>query len=799
MSSGGLDHVKEVLDQALELASGERASFLDEVCAGDPELRREVESLLKFDDADQAWQEGPLVSLLDSAPGLQLDQRIGPYRVVRLIGEGGMGTVVLAVREDDYEARVAIKIIPHYRTSAELIRRFHNERQLLAQLEHPNIARILDGGTTADGQPYFVMEYVEGEPIDVWCERLELSIDERLKLFLQVTSAIQLAHRNLVVHRDLKPSNILVTAGGVPKLLDFGIAKRLAPETGAQLTRLTQRPMTVRYASPEQIGGRAITTASDIYSLGLLLYQLLTGRYPYAAEGDSDLELAQAIHDREPRKPSAAVGNPTSRVQRLAGDLDSIILKAMRKEPDRRYGSVGQLAEDIKRYLTGRPVNARRGTWSYRTGKFVRRNKLLFAAGSVLILLSLAFGVTATILWQRAVVERERAVFAQERSERVVDLMKELLRTSDPNQGPGEYLAIREILDRGEQEVETLGDDPALQGELLATIGQIHARRGAFDRAGVAWEKAEAILRRHYPDGHPELAKAINNLAGRFYHASDFEPAERLYRQALAMKVELGDDTAKAQSNLATILMSRGELAEAEGLYRRALELREQQYGPEDASVATTRRSLGVLYYNSGEFHRAEPLLRKALETRQRIYGSKHTRVAAAASSLGRVVQARGDFEQARSLYRQALEIRQELLTEEHPHVAISQLDLARVALDLGELESGRPLLNQALATLRHSKPGSWEVAQAESVLGAYLTAEGRAEEAKPYLARSYHRLVEVRGEQSIYARRALEWLRRLESVRSEEGGPLTPAAHPAETSGLNPAPGQSSVSTSSR
>ena len=773
MSPERLERVKEVLDEALELAPEERAAFLGKFSADDQALRQEVESLLAFEDTERPWREGPIVSLFEPHAGLRPDQRIGPYRVVRVIGEGGMGTVALAVRQDDFEKKVALKIVPPHRRSAELVRRFHNERQLLAHLEHPNISRILDGGTTDDGQPFFVMEYVEGEPIDLWCASRQLSIRQRLELFLPVASAIQLAHRNLIVHRDLKPSNILVTSAGVPKLLDFGIAKQMAPEAHSQLTRLTQRPMTLRYASPEQIAGRPITTSSDVYSLGLLLYQLLTGRYPFASEGDSDLELAQAIRDSEPRRPSTTVGSSRSERRRLAGDLDSIVLKAMRKEPEHRYDSVEQLADDVRRYLSGRTVIARKGTWSYRAAKFIRLHKLPLAAFSALVGLSLAFGITATILWQRAVVARKdaevaekEAVHGREQAEDVLGFMKELFRDSDPNRSGSEELTARELLDRAEKRIETL-DDPLLRAELLATIGEIYAHLGNLERAGGAWEVAELLLRRHFSGDHPKLAKAINNLAGSLLHRGDYRQAERLYREALAMKQGLPDaqdvDLAKTISNLATSLLYLGDYREAEGLYRRALEMRRGENRPDHPSVANTLHNLGVLYYTVGDLSRSEPLLQEALAIREHTYGLENTRVASALTSLGRLLHARGKHAEAEDLYVKALRIRLVLGVEDSSAGALNTLDLGQLHLDTGRLETAEPLVVEALEILRRKKPpAAWEIARAESVFGACLVQRGRYQDAEEKLLGSYRRLAEARGKQTIHTRDARRRLAKL-------------------------------------
>jgi serine/threonine-protein kinase len=792
-----LENVKEILERALELTPTERPGFVAQACAGDSDLRREVESLLEQEEAVPPWCEGPLpLSPSGNGKPLEPEQRIGPYRIVRRLGAGGMGEVVLAEREDDFEKKVALKVVRPERLSPELALRFHRERQILAQLEHPNVARILDGGTTDDGQPYFVMEYVEGERIDRYCERRALPPRARLEPFLQVCSALELAHRSLVVHRDLKPRNILVNEEGVPKLLDFGIAKRLATP-GDEVTGSGQGPMTLKYASPEQIEGRSITTGSDIYSLGVLLYQLLTGRYPYAAAAGDGWELARVIREARPKAPSAAVDD--ARLRRvLSGDLDSIVLKAMAREPDQRYGSVEQLAEDVRRYLDVRPVAARGDSRTYRASKFVRRHKLALAAVATIVFLSIAFGSTATVLWRQAVDQRRQAVQAREqavqareqaveereRSEEVLEFMKSLFRGSDLREAlaVGRDVTVIELLKRGEQTIEEeLEEDPLSQAELLATIGEVYTGLGLFDNARAPWERAEYLLRREYPqEDHPALAKAINNLASWFYRTGDYEQAEVRYRESLDMKLRLTRDgiesayyvidVPKSQSNLAAILMHRGEYEEAERLYLQALGTR-RELGEPEREIAVNLRSLGVLYFTWGNLDQADRYLKESLEMRQRIYQPDNTRVAAALTSLGRLRHAQGRYDEAQDLLTRSLEIRRQRLGDEHLHVALSRLDLARLYLDTGELAAGEAILTPALEILRRERsPDAWEIAEAESVLGGYLLRRSRYEEAEGYLSDSYRKLKSERGERAIYTREAL---RRLRSLYEAWGRPL--------------------------
>jgi len=409
--------VKELFHSALELEPDERAAYLDATCDGDDSLRAEVESMIGCHAQAESFIEAPAFELaadllahaeMESIEG----KHIGPYRIIREIGRGGMGTVYLAARDDDqYQKQVAIKLIKRGMDTDFIVQRFRNERQILAHLDHPNIARLLDGGATEDDLPFFVMEYIDGKPINEYCKFHELPAPNRLRLFLSVCSAVSYAHQNLVMHRDLKPGNILITADGSPKLLDFGIAKLLNPELSGQTidhTATVLRLITPDYASPEQVQGGTITTASDVYSLGVLLYELLTGHRPYQFKSRSPAELEQVICRLEPVKPSESAAGADGQDsdsktslqidihdrKLLRGDLDNIVLMAMRKEPHRRYSSVEQFAEDIRRHLDGLPVIARKDTFSYRASKFIRRNKVGVAAAAA-ICLTLVAGIAA--------------------------------------------------------------------------------------------------------------------------------------------------------------------------------------------------------------------------------------------------------------------------------------------------------------------------------------------------------------------------------------------------------------------
>lgn len=498
----------QVLGEAIECDPSEREAWLSNACAGDEALYKEVLRLMSHEKtAVDFMEESPFEELLRQHEEASLIGRhIGPYEITRELGRGGMGAVYLARRSDEqYKSLVAIKVIKRGMDTDEILRSFRNERQILAYLNHPNIAKLLDGGTTTDGLSYFIMEYIKGQPIKQYCDEKRLSIEDRLKLFRQVCSAVQYAHQNLIVHRDLKPSNILVTADGVPKLLDFGIAKILWPnrteETATQL-----RAMTPEYASPEQVRGERVTTASDIYSLGVILYELLTGRRPFRFKGRTQAEVAGLISTQEPHKPSTAVSHeeksgddadhskrpetasslrdatPAELSRRLRGDLDNIVLKAMRKEQERRYASVEQFAEDIERHLAGLPVRARKDTFSYRASKFIQRNRVGVAAAA-LILLTLVGGIIATA-WEAHVARKERAI-AEERFNEVRQMAHAVMFdyhdaiASLPGSTPVRERMVKDSLKYLDKLSQQASDDRNLQREIASAyfrVGDVQGR-----------------------------------------------------------------------------------------------------------------------------------------------------------------------------------------------------------------------------------------------------------------------------------------------------------------------------------
>ncbi|MEO6323503.1 MAG: serine/threonine-protein kinase [Thermoanaerobaculia bacterium] len=705
--------IREVFDEASGRAGADRVLFLDSACAADPLLRSEVESLLASSEAAASFLERP-------AGHEGGDRgRVGSYEIVREIGHGGMGTVYLAVRPDEFRKQVALKIVRRGMDTELVLRHFRNERQILAALEHPYIARFLDGGSTDDGLPFFVMEHVEGDPIDLYVVARKLTPDGCLALFQRVCSAVQYAHQNLVVHRDLKPGNILVTADGLPKLLDFGIAKLLQPEGSGEtlpLTATALRLLTPEYASPEQIRGEKITTASDVYSLGVLLYELLTGQRPYrlASRGSGEIvdAIADAVLTQEPARPS-------TRRPGIHTDLDNIVAMAMRKEPARRYASVAQLSEDIGRHLEGLPVQARKDTFVYRAGKFVRRHRGGVAA-SVLVALSLLGGIAATA-WEARVARAERA-----RAERRFNDVRKLANAylfefHDavmylPGSTPVRQLLVKRALEYLNSLAQEAGNEPALQRELAA-----------------AYQKVANV------QGH--IASA---------NMGDTQGARRSYGNALALRealVQANPGNREDESALAHILGQVSQLLDSLGDHpgsllaaRRSVALRERLVGSE-AGNAELQRGLALsLHYlasalgSSGEHRAALESYRREKEVFAALTATDPASarfrwgLACAAQGMGAELQALCEPGAALEALNEAFTVLERLAVEKPDHASIrrglgeSHQLIGECRRDLGERDAAIVEERKALEIRE-----AWSARDPEDADGRVLLAETRS------------------------------------------------------------------------
>lgn len=713
--------IEEIFSTVVDRPVAEREAYLTRICGEDQEMQREVLSLLARDTAEDFIPDAILNAALSVAAEPKDDltgERIGPYRLMRLIGRGGMGTVYEAVRDDkQFQQQVALKIIKRGMDTDFVRDRFLRERQILASLDHSYIARLFDGGATPNGLPYFVMEFVAGEPITDYCRHHKLSLNEKLKLFRGVCSAVQHAHQKLVIHRDLKPSNILITfpaegKAGTPKLLDFGIAKLLSPDVSQAHTRTETalRLMTPDYASPEQARGLAVATTSDVYSLGVVLYELLTGNRPHQFKTYSPAEIERTICDTEIEEPSKSVsrmsGARAGLARQLAGDLDNIVLMAMRKEPERRYQSVEQFSEDLRRYLAGLPVMARKDTFGYRAGKFTRRHKTGVIILALLAILAIAMAVqTARIAW-----ERDRANQAAATAQAVTQSLVTMFEFADPGKSRGDVITARELLDQGaEKVVRDLKNQPAVQAKLMDTIGQLYQSIGLYNRAQPLLEESLKLRRQELGREHPDVAVSLNHLAGVANLKGDYAGSESLYREALAMRRKLlgqnHRDVAETLDSLGSVLVDRGNFAEAEVLLQQALAMRRKLLGEQHRDVAESLTSLGRLLSDTGKFKEAASVYRQVLDKRRKLFGDEHPLVALSLNNLAAILAEQEDYHEAESLYREALAMRRKLLGEEHPDVIVSMANLAYALQDLGNLDEAEQLYRQVL-TLRRKLLG---------------------------------------------------------------------------------------------
>jgi tetratricopeptide (TPR) repeat protein len=643
--------IEQVFNAALERPPAERSAYLTQACGSDDALRQEVESLLAQEIADDFIDvpiRGAARSVTQQADDSRVGQRLGAYRVTSLIGHGGMGAVYQAVRDDDqYQKQVALKLVKRGMDTESILQRFRHERQILASLEHTHIARLLDGGTTEDGLPYLVMEYIEGRVITAYCTDRRLPIADRLRLFLQVCAAVGYAHQKLVVHRDLKPSNILVTEEGVPKLLDFGIAKLLTPDLSSEAAPRTVtelRMMTPDYASPEQVRGVGITTAADIYSLGAVLYELLSGERPHRFKGYTPSEIERVICETETERPSRAVTRTTGAsklCKQLDGDLDNIVLMAMRKEPERRYSSVEQFAEDIRRHLGGRPVIARQDTFGYRSGKFVRRHKLGLTA-TALVILSLLGGIAMTAYQARRAERR----FQQVRRLANTFLFDFYGKIRDL---PGSTEAREAVAKTGLEYLDSLAleakGDPGLQIELAEGYQRLAEVQGGYRIAGLdQFDAALASFRKALALGQDLISRDPRNT------------------RALSMMI-------RSYSNIADFQRGRGDMASAPATIREALRLVDQLEAQPDLSQEELLVAINLFHFNGdlelamGSSQAAEQSYRRALRLDERLSArfpgarAQHS-LSLNMTTLGDALAARGDLNGAMDLYRKALGIR---------------------------------------------------------------------------------------------------------------------------------------------
>ncbi len=715
--------VEALFEEAMARPAAQRAAFLARTCGDDLDLLEEVKSLVVAAGAGITERlkivDRVADDLMAATGATAVGQRLGPYVLEEEVGRGGMGVVYRAVRADDaFDQTVAVKVLPGALFSAGATARFSNERRILAGLQHPNIARLLDGGSTPAGVPYVIMEYADGVPVDRFANEEGLGLEARIRLFLALCEAVHYAHRNLVVHRDLKPSNILVTSDGAPKLLDFGIAKLMEPgdEPAAPLPTAT-RLMTPGFASPEQLLGERIGIATDVYSLGLLLYLLLAGVDARAAavpggrgtgvsDGDPDAtpsspshaELIRWVMEEEPVAPSVAAADP-----RLRGDLDTIVLEALRRDPEDRYESVRALADDLERYLAGKPIRARPPTVGYRARKFVRRNRApLFAAAAAVLLLATQTGVFMNRLAQ----ERDLARREAGRANQTLEFLTDMFRGADPFVSAQPDLSAAELLARGTSRLEEqLAAQPAVQAEILDVVGTVYENLGMLDSARAVLERSLAVREATFGPETPETALGISRLGGVFLRLDDVDRADSLLLRSLSIRQATlpanHADIAADIGQRAHLAHRAGDPAAADTLYAAAVAIMEDPAEPRDPLRATLLSNYGVLLTEMDRLEEAETTLRAALALERGLYGDRHPQVAVTLNHLARVRYVAGDLSEALTLFQELLAWAPDVLGDEHPFVTTWRANLSAVLKDLGRNEEALEIQERVLEQRR--------------------------------------------------------------------------------------------------
>ena len=811
--------VKDLFDAAVDLDPNKRAALLEQECGGDEALRVEIQSLLQSDEQTGGFIERPAFEIPrdlfpDNVEEPFAGRQFGAYQVIREIGRGGLGAVYLAARADDeYRKQVAIKLVRRGLDTEDILRRFRNERQILAQLDHPNIARLIDGGTTDNGLPYFVMEYVKGEPINAYCDAHALPAAERLNLFRKVCAAVTYAHQNLVIHRDLKPSNILVTPEGEPKLLDFGIAKLLGP--GDELFTQTipaLRVMTPEYASPEQVKGERIMTTSDVYSLGVLLYELLTGQRPYRLKTRTPEEIARAITEQEPERLSTALLHDsrfTSHDARaLRGDLDNIVLMAMRKEPARRYTSVGRFSEDIRRHLKGLPVLARKDTVAYRTSKFISRHRI-GAAAAALVLLSLVGGIVATLL------EVRTAHRAEAKAEAISGFLQKTLQASDPTVNLGGQPTVKDLLDDASKRLATaeLSDQPEVRAELQRIIGATYLSLGQYDPAqqnlsaalqtqtrisganGIETLKSGVLIASLWAGAKGDYAKAnkfyvanlprlraeqkrgtiseeylgaaLNGFALLRRAQGDSKEAESLLREKLALPpfVSPGKKSGLqfARAMLALTLADQGKFDEAIKIVRDEIVALRREAVKKDTELAANLTGLGSFLLENGQTGESLKNLREGEAIYRKLFSAASLQLGDNLRLQAQASLAQGNYSAAETGINETLKIYRAATSPQFINYATAVMVQGMIYSQTARTEEAEKLLREAVRIRTENMPETHFLrATANGGLGEFLTAQKRFAEAEPFLLVCYESLKNSQAANSPRTKLALQRLANL-------------------------------------
>lgn len=786
------DELDRLFDEALDRPPEERDDFLDEACDGRPQLRAELASLLEAEASSEGFLEEEAVSF--AAPAYEPEEgesiaddplaapahRVGPYELKEEIGRGGMSRVFRAVRADGgFEQTVAVKLLRIGLDTAAARRRFRLEQQVLAKLQHPHIAALLDGGLTEDDIPYLVMEYVDGQPLTAYCDQEALPIPERLGLLENVGQALQHAHRNLVVHRDLKPTNVLVTQEGTVKLLDFGIAK-LLDETESAITlpqtRTGVRPMTPAYAAPEQIREEAVSTATDVYQFGVLTYEVLTGHRPF--EGAAGRAVEQAILETNPRPPSTVVAEPRSDAgsesctgpatpeaicaardttprqlcHRLEGDLNTIVTTALRKEPERRYASIEAVLNDLNRYREGQPIEARSASLEYRAQKFLQRHRWGVGITIAFLGLIITFGVLL-------VQQRERAEQEAQKAEIVSSYLVDLFRTGTPY-GPADTVTARTLVRRGLSRAERLEDRPVVQAEMLDALGQASRGIGEWEQADSLLQRGLTLRRRYLEPPHSDLVASLLHVADtRAIHQRLWE-ARPLYEEALSMSRRLPSQSQRHRAaileGLAKTMSQQGAPDSAEVLMRKAIDLRRRERGSQYHELPLDQMTLARIVQRQGQHDEAERLYRAGLRKMQSGVGYTSPERVAAYKTFGDLLLRKGENAAAATYYRKTIRLTVHEMGEGHPRARRARDRLYKTLIERGRYDEALAVARTNLEVLRQRYASSHPaVPTAYQRVGHLLDNVGKSARAEPLLRRAVRLQKQARGNQHIWTHSA--------------------------------------------
>jgi serine/threonine protein kinase len=718
--------VEELHSAALKRDASERDEFLRQACGADAELRRAVESLLTYERKLGDFLDAPALETVTRDAALASErpvagQTLGSYHLLQPIGEGGMGEVWLAEQQQPVRRRVALKLIKAGMDTREVVARFESERQALALMDHPNIAKVFDAGATPQGRPYFAMEYVTGIPITEYCDQHRMTLRERLELFVHVCEGVQHAHQKAIIHRDLKPSNILVgevDGKPLPRIIDFGLAKATAQSLTAD-TRFTRAGVIVgtpAYMSPEQADstGVDVDTRTDVYSLGVVLYELLIGALPLEFHKLFFDQILRRMREDEAPRPSTKLrtlgeqsgtaaqnrgSDPPTLARQLRGDLDAIALKALEKERSRRYATPSELAADIGRYLRNEPVLARPASAAYRARKYVRRHRVGVTAAAALLLVPIAFGVAQTLQLRRTTRERDRA-------DRITAFMTGMFKVSDPSAARGNSITAREILDKASKEIDTgLSKDPELQAQMMQTMGDVYHNLGLYSQAQSLLTRAVGIRRRVLGPRNPDTLTSMSSLGWNLMRQGRYAEAEKLDRETLDIRRRVlapgHPETLRSMGNLANVLNAEGRYAEADRLHRETLDLERRVLGLEHPDTMKSMNNLANAFSGQGRYAEAEKLYRETLDLERRVLGPEHPDTLRLMVNLANVLDDEAHYAEAEKLYRETLDAQRRMLGLEHPDTLRSMDYLATVLAHEGRYADAEKLERETLDTQR--------------------------------------------------------------------------------------------------